>query len=351
VRPSLDVRPSTGAVMLALSLVGLPGFALGADATAELTTHQENSGWLAWSAPPECPSSEDIAAQVRKWIHGEIPPPEELRIEATATSSGAAWKVHIVVNDSGVRGERHVSTATCSDAAELVAIAAALAIAPGEVSTLRTEPTRVQAPEEPPKTASGAPETGLNTETALPRSVPERRAKAPPQWGWAAGASVLLGTGLLPGMRGGLALHGAMVVGRVDVALSALGFPAVASPAGEAAPVDLAALGGGASLAYLWGGPDTTFGPSLGLEAGAVVADQEGEGTRRSPTGTPWLAVLAGGRVRLRLHKSLKTALGADLFLPLVRPNLYLDNGAPVHQVDVGVRGLLEVSFRSHLGE
>lgn len=298
-----------------------------------------------WKAPPECPTHEAIEAQVGAWIHGELPSHGELSVQATAGATAESWTVHIIVQGGGSQGERLVTTRTCADAAQLVAIAAALAIAPGDDSIPRVDETPSTGPnlgEPGTKREDPAPSSSVEAGSAPNEAVRDEKRPIP----WSVSMGALAGSGLLPGVRGALTLGGGVQLGGLGISVGALWFPTVATagPSGTA-PIDMTAVGGGATLSYLWGAGGFFFGPSFGGEAGAVVADQEGDGAGRSATAAPWLLLLVGGRVRIPLYKSVKAALGADLVLPVIRPDLILDDGTPVYRADVGARGLLEISL------
>jgi len=127
---------SRGGIVGAIAIVWL----------AATTTHAQ----VRWRAEGDCPSEEQVRAEVARLLGGVIPD-EAPAVDARVERAANAWRLRLRV---GEEGERRLEAASCALLAEATALIVALAIDP--VRVVETTETTT-APSEPPVETLDAP--------------------------------------------------------------------------------------------------------------------------------------------------------------------------------------------------
>ncbi len=97
---------------------------------------QTKSGpaWLSWHAPPECPSASYIEERIVEWL-GRPPSVEaRLAVDAAVLWRDDHWQVTAEISQARQKGERQVLVASCTEAADFVALSVVLALDPDSVA-------------------------------------------------------------------------------------------------------------------------------------------------------------------------------------------------------------------------
>jgi hypothetical protein len=270
-----------------------------------------------WQAPPDCPSPEDVRAEVARLLGGEIrlPAGRDFRAKASV-SHGQTWSVSIETELAGRPGRRSIEAASCQDLADATALILALTIDP-DVAV--THPTRPKAPL-PPSPSPLQP-------AQSPPPVPTSTQPAPRKQ--ASSTDVLFGLqaegsqGTLPSVDLGLGGSIGVVGRRYRVELrAAYGLRRDQIAHATTLPDAYGQfnfLAGVLAGCFNLGREALAFGPCADAEVGWVSA--KGYGVSRSMTASrPWLAIGAGGYAAISLSSRWSVPLHLDVLAPVLRP-------------------------------
>lgn len=311
---------------------------------------ENQPSWLAWSAPPECPTAADIEQRATELYGGPLPSQRRLAVTTKLDWTGTQWAVFVDVELDGQHGGRQVAVGSCAEAGDFVAVAVVLAIDP-------TSSRRLTATEGSTETAPRNSERNIEPERP-PASAPielgdaKARAKraAAPGARWRPHASLLVdgAVGVLPGAHLGGALWLGADVGRLALSIVGAFYPrAPATPDNARAPIDFALLEGRANLTYWFLGPTLRVGPSISFHGGVIESEQTGSSASR--VREPWLAVGLGPQLLVRVGGPVSFFAEGELNVPLLMPTFVLDDGSEVHRPGLG--GRLALGGRISLGE
>jgi hypothetical protein len=273
---------------------------------------------------------------------GHVDDDAPVRLRASVSREGTE-RIAVVVEGESERGaiaERRLVAASCPEALDALALLVALA---ADEADEAVEPTEPAEPAEPaPVLAAEPPPPAQPPLFASPRSTGQDAppSLAPPlafaETPSALYASVALaGSSLGEGQPGGRVALGRAwqrpILPWVEAGATANLPRAVAGGGGEASFVWLTARVAAAPLgARLAEGVDASvYG---GVEGGALLAAGAGL-ARVESRARPWIAALAGGRLRWELGRRLVAGLDAGLALPLIRDQFVFVGGATVYRV------------------
>jgi hypothetical protein len=252
---------------------------------------------LAWNAPPECPTGDDVARGALRILAGETTRRATARADV-AKLGAERWEVHLVTVVDGVPGERTLEASSCAQLASATSLILAWIVDPTHARG--TETLEANAPLPTPSSQVGGA-----------RAV------------FAAGA--VADVGLLPRAGAGIALAAGAIVGPVRIEASGADWFAqdAVAPSGEGAHIHLLE---GALHGCFRGrlGERLELAPCLG--AGLVYATSDGFGEtapfygQTSVWGTAHGLVLAG--FPLGGPIAARVSLGAAV--PLARPPFVL---------------------------
>lgn len=303
--------------------------------------------WLDWSGPPECPGPDHVENRLVEWLGA--PPSSSLGLEVQSrvvwTSGG--WEVHVIVHVGERSGERRVRLESCSDAADFVALAVALAVNPDLDPALAQAPDWIEAAEQ---TSESEPEASLSplapADTEQQETPPQGDPPPPPEPepegdGFAVllGAGAELSMGALPWVHGGLEAELGVAMARWQAWLGGRFLPPTSEVFdGAATPIEFSLLAARVAASYeLLSGP-LCLGPSVFVEVGAIQAGQT-SGSLDPPRGSElWAALGVGVEAAFPLEDWLVPVTSVELSIPLTRPHFVLDDGTLVHQPEVGFR-------------
>jgi hypothetical protein len=303
---------------------------------------QEEAFILSWQAPPDCPSRDDVRAELVRLLGGEIRLAAGRDLKASASvAHEQTWSVSIETVRAGRSGRRSIEAASCQDLADATALILALTIDPDVVTTRPTRP-------EPPTALPPLP-------AAPPPSVPTVARPAPPKQPRPAdflfGVQVQGSQGTLPSVDAGLGGSVGVVGRRYRVELRAA-YGLRRDQTANAATLPGAYgqfnfLAGTLAGCFRLGQQALAFGPCVDAEVGVVSAHGFGA-SQGFPANKPWLAIGAGGYVAISLRSRWSIPLHLDVLAPLVRPEFVFKNvpsrvfQAPV----VGVRVSAGIELR-----
>jgi hypothetical protein len=317
---------------------------------------------LKWSAPPGCPSADDVRREVARQVHvvpGRAPP--ELVAEARVEPVGERWRVELRTTRAGVAGFQTLEDDSCELLARATALVLALSLYDAGDAAARAEPEpegrRVEAsprrgpppPEPPPAPASEAVPPEPERTRPEPPPLPPPRAAEPPTptlivasvapaprvRSWALAAEARLLRGPLPDTTFGFGLGLDRDRGRWLVRLRLEGAPSSEQATAAAPGVTARYQAWGASLA-----PCVVAAPWRRLVlAGCVVLEGSllaatASGAARAESAfAPWYAAGPAALARVRVWGRTRLELGAGLDVSLDRPRFALHHLGDVYQV------------------
>lgn len=269
----------TSGVVIALTLCLLPRLARAQDALA-----------LVWSAPPSCPSRDEVVARVARLRPNLTRAASGLRATATVTPAPRGrWRVRLRTEVHGDVGERSLEGRTCALIADATAVVLALA--------------SDALPDAPPAADHPAlPESVVqldDPESALPRPVLPPPPPSPPRRQLALGLDVAVDPLAFAGPAIALGLRGALELGALRVELSlAQQLPTTLSGAREGTGADVLATTLSARACAMRARPMVSIGLCASATGGVMWATAFGL-QRNDVAAWPWAA--AGGGAALRV--------------------------------------------------
>jgi hypothetical protein len=309
--------------LLSLVLPGRPGRASEAPGGAFTFT---------WDAPAECPSREQVEAEIARLLgqRSQIAQGGDLDAHATV-EHGAAWSVSLTTQHAGRAGRRSLDAPSCRSVAEATALIIALMIDPDAVAA--NAPDRKEEPASVPMPAA---------EVTAPDAWPlgfSASLHAQGSLGTLPEIDVGVGAGVgLAGRRWRLELRGTYGLRRNQ----ASDLPSVAGAYGR---FNLAT--GALAGCYRLGSSGLGFGPCAVVEAGVVSAEGHGASVGFSKH-APWAALGGGGYLSLAMGRHLCGSLEFDVLFPVYRPSyVFQDLPGVVFQAPaVGLRALAGMGWR-----
>lgn len=328
-----------------------------------------------WRAEGDCPSEEQVRAEVARLLGGAIPE-DALTVDARVERAPSAWRLRLRV---GAEGERRLEAASCALLAEATALIVALAIDPvrvveaTETTSAPSEPPPIEpsetpaVPEEPldvpesPSLALASPRGGVPGEALVrpeePDAVERTRAVEPPVERVTNGREVTdapnddrgprpptlegMGLALVGGLElGGLPLPSALFglelrvpIGSFVVEVGAhVGIPReVTSSSDDAlgARLGLGLVRG--ALARPFGFGPIRLAPRAIVELG--VTGGRGFGVSDPARGlTAWAAAGLGVALDLPVARRGRIGLVADALVPLWRPGFVVEPAGELHR-------------------
>jgi hypothetical protein len=276
---------------------------------------------LTWTAPPGCPSTEEVRGATLRDAEsrGAMGLLEaDAQVEQKPQQTGdAGWRVRLRTRRGETTGEREIEASSCSGVAEATAVVLALAMVPPDVDE-----------ERPPVESVPASEAPRQSDVAVARKEAAQDAHA-----LALGASVATDASTLPSAAIGGSLTAAWTPGRLRVELDARRWVSqsrsLASSA-SGATFTLTSLGGRGCWAALRG-KSVDLAPCAGADLHLVSAPGYGADSNYSPDGS-WVSITGGGLGRLSLSSWLALRVRLEAVVPLARPTFVVRNEGSVHR-------------------
>jgi hypothetical protein len=296
---------------------------------APLRAWAEDSGafLFAWSAPEECPSQQQVEAEIARLVGGDLRLHDASDLRADVrVSGGPPWSADLTTQHAGRIGRRSLESPSCQAAADAVALIIALSIDPdaaaasAQASVAAAPPLAVQAP------------VGRDRRLQILASVYSQG-----RVGTLPGTDVGVGLGVgLAGARWHSDLRWTYGLRRDQVA---------SLPSGAAGRFNLAtgSLTGCVDVVRL----NLAFGPCAVAEAGRVSATGYGATAGFSRDAT-WLALGGGVFSSLVVSKHLRISVEVDALAPLYRPDYVFEDipGVVFKAPAVGGRALVDLSWQ-----
>ncbi|MBX3190028.1 MAG: hypothetical protein KF819_23585 [Labilithrix sp.] len=292
---------------------------------------------LAWDAPKECPSADDVRAAALKSAKGEAAS-ETLEADARV-ERGERWRVTLRTRRAGVASaERQLEAASCEALAEATAVILALALMPGAgVEEPATEPATTAARAAPAPAAVEAPARERAAEAPK-----DERPKGPYDHALGLGASLATDGTTLPAVAAGGAAALAWTPGPARLEVSGSYFVAQSETAGGSAAgaaLTLVVLGARGCWALARG--PVELSPCLGVDVHLVGARGFGA-ARNFDESARWAAGTGGALLRVPVAPWLALRAQADAVVPLARPRFVVENEGTVHRPSaMGARGTI----------
>lgn len=279
---------------------------------------------LAWSAPEDCPSQQQVQAEVARLLGGELLPHDGSDLQTNViVSRGPPWSADLTTLRAGRTGRRSIEGPSCKAVADGIALIIALSIDPDAVSA-SGQPTAASAAPRPP----ASPERRLSVLASV---------HAQGRLGALPGADAGVGLGLgLAGARWRTELRWTYGLRRDQVA---------ALPSGASGRFNVAtgSLTGCIDVARF----KLAVGPCAVAEAGRASATGYGT-TAGFSRHVPWLAIGGGVFASIVLSKHLRASIELDALAPLYRPDYVFQDmpGVVFKAPPVGGRALADVSWQ-----
>jgi hypothetical protein len=285
------------------------------DAAEPATTPAADAIHLDWTAPPECPSAEQVQQDVRR-IMG-APPSQAEKLEAVGVvsrSQTGQWRVELGTRMGGIEGRRSLAGADCAEVSHAAALVLALMLRP-LVPEPAAEPVSSPAQRSSPSVLAAPP--------------PERSEDAP----WLVRAAFLAGVGTLPGLEVGYGLHIGLAAEPVLLELRmVLWLPKTAHTNDLPGAGGKFWLGELASAACLragqgWFRTDSCAGPRLlQMQADGFGVTDPGQATAR------WGGAFLEQAAVATLTSRARVRASAQLLWPFSRPAFAIENVGEIHR-------------------
>jgi hypothetical protein len=271
---------------------------------------------LTWSAPPECPSGDDVR---RAAMRGVDTSRLDGVLEADAKvdrrpEASAEWHVHLRTSRKGVVGERDIDAPSCEGLAEATAVLLGLALHPEEATAEPAAPT-VEPSVQPPK------------------PKPEVEPASYFAHAFAIGASGVVGTAALPSTATGGAVTVSFTPGHFVFEVDGRRWVSQSQTrveSGAGAHFSMTTLGGRACWAAI---RTDAFdvSPCAGLDV--HLTDAQGYGAVKNVAASAtWGAANAGVLGRLPITTWLGLRARAEISGALARPTFVVEDDGPVHR-------------------
>ncbi len=308
------------------------------------TAHAENPppNWLDYSPPPECPSSDHIDARLVEWL-GPRFSTQDLQAKADLNWVNQSWRVVVELNVGGVLGERTVAVNSCSEAADFIALAVALAVDSEFKHPLETSQERpTTLAEQPVSSATGdtaklADPLGSALRPATDASEPSLGISSGSEGGepwstqrWFVSAELLGLSGILPRFALGGGVHVGLELGWLRFSGQAFVLPPVTrSVAGTDTEIWLG--GGGVGICGSFGDRSVAAGPCLSGQWGSLM----GKNSEKSGSGL-FAAILPGAYVSVGTPR-VRGVVRGDVLLPYAAPRFELSGGTLIYESRPGI--------------
>lgn len=288
---------------------------------------------LTWNAPPECPTREDVAADVEKRLGASTQATPLVASANVTRRHDATWQVVLSTQQSGAMGERTLEGPTCN----AVASAAAL------ILTLTIDPQALARPAV--VTLAPLPKPITPPKRIAPPSTPRERARH-----MFARLAPVVGFGVSANFASaGISASFGARADRFSVELVANAFAPeshdVDGHAGAGGTFWLVTVGGSA-CAVLARARVVEFGACAGLEVQGIHGN--GYGVLNPMSGVAgWAAPTASLTAGVNLTPLVWIAARVDEVVPLSRPTFLLDGVGTIFSVfPAATRASLGVELR-----
>jgi hypothetical protein len=313
---------------------------------------------LKWTAPPQCPTADEVRREVARQAH-VVPgrTPLELDADARVEAIGLRWRVELRTTRAGIEGYQTLEDESCELLARATALVLALALYdPGEVATKappapdeprseaaprrHTSPTsESKATPEPAPTAAEPSPPLAHPADLSPSLPPTVAASAPPLSRppsvWALAADARASRGPLPALNLALSLGVDARRGRWLAKLRLVGSAPTEQASATAPDVRGRYQAWGASFAAcVVARPDARLAlAGCGeVEASLLLATATGAASDGSAF-APWYAAGPTALARIRVSRRARLELGAGLGVSIDRPRFALRHLGDIYEV------------------
>lgn len=325
---------------------GLSGASLAAEERLRLT----------WSAPPGCPSSDEVRRAASRNVGtgraGDLPLEAEAHVEERPLDAAERrFRVVLRTRRGSATGERVIEASTCQGVAEATAVVLSLALVAAETPPVdgddessaafdleTPERSRTEASgERPPSTTEdGPPRQPARAQHRGPTaagSAPASDARlAGDRTSWALGVQVAAERGTLPSWAPGGSLVAAWVPGRARLEADVRRWAARSKNVeGSQAGARFQATSLGVRGCYAVSRAAVELSPCAGGDAHFVRARGFGADTNHD-VDVRWIAVTAGLLGRTPLTSWLALRGRVEAVAPLTRPTFVVERVGAVHQ-------------------
>lgn len=293
---------------------------------------------VVWSAPDDCPASEEL----RRRVIARVPADAAVRARGRVEKRAGRYRLALDVTTASSRGERTLDAPTCEALASSAAVIIAISVAPATAAA--SEEAAAASSSAP--SASAAPSASVEAEppapappkAAAPSARPDRASEGAPEEiessaRLLARAHVVGDAGLLPEATVGggiafglLALHRLSVEGGANLFASQDG--TVPSAPGRGASFSLLAFDARACWTLTHG---VEVAPCVGLEVVRIAASGFGAAKVTDADTVTWgpEAALAG---KIPIVGPLSVRVGIGGFAPISRQSFVINAAGTVHR-------------------
>lgn len=280
---------------------------------------------LEWSAPDGCPTRQDVLSRAAALL-GQTGSEQRIIARGRIRAAEGEFELELETVTSDGTGRRRLRAGQCGELAQPAALLLALAVDPAVTAP---EPAPSEPTSEPtPIAPAPAPAAPPTPAAPGPRPVDEAR-----ESGLAARLALGLAgdVGALPAPAPGIAgsLGAALGPTTLEARLTVLLEQRAEIGGGRGGAFALASAG--LSACHDVATTPVVLAPCLGVEAGRLSG--AGFGVREPGSGSAlWVAGLAGLRGVQTLANGLGVWVGAELVIPVLRPEFVLENVGVVHR-------------------
>jgi hypothetical protein len=320
---------------------------------------------LEWTAPPQCPTADDVRREVVRQAHvqpGSTPP--TLDADARVESVGRRWRVELRTTRAGIEGYQTLEDESCELLARATALVLALALYdPGDAAPSPTpapEAPRAESaphrrpsppadaakpapapapaaaePEPPPLLAAPQPRPSDLAPSQPPALAVSPVATSPAPLSWGLTADSRLSRGPLPDPNLGLSLGLDARRGRWLAKLRLVGGVPTEQASAAAPDVRGRYQAWGASLgACVVARPESRLALAGCAEVDASLLVATASGAAVDGTAfAPWYAAGPAALARIRVSRRARLELGVGLGVSIDRPRFALRHLGDVYEV------------------
>ncbi|MBX3130614.1 MAG: hypothetical protein KF718_28100 [Polyangiaceae bacterium] len=282
---------------------------------------------LEWSAPDGCPTRQDVLSRAAALL-GQTESEQRILARGRIRAAEGEFELELETVTSDGTGRRRLRAGQCEELAQPAALLLALAVNPAVTAP---EPAPPEPTPEPAALDSTPPAAAPAAPVAPPRGPRPAEGARESRWAARLGLGVAGDVGALPtpapGIAGsvGAALGGTTLEARLTVLLEQR--TEVGGGRGGAFTLTT----GGLSACHDVAAAPVLLAPCLGVEVGRLSG--AGFGVTEPGSGSAlWVAGLAGLRGVEALTDGLGVWVGAELVVPVGRPEFVLENVGVVHR-------------------
>lgn len=297
-----------------------------------------------WSAPPGCPSGEQVDREVEELL-GKTSSPSSISVQGNVTVAPEGYRLDLRIEAGRIVEDRVLQSGDCtllgSAAALLVAItvdAVATAKTVGETVHQPTRQTEVRPLPEPIEAPAPLPTMTPESEAAaVPPKQDRPRRSSPRRDRWRHGAELMagggFGAGLAADITGGVEGWVGWRVGPLRVRAGGYHWFSRPRALDSRGGVRAALSGAGLRGCYALEGARFEVPFCAGLDLAALHGEGTGQAVSAQPASDLWVAIAAGSGIEFRVSKRFALHAKAEASIAVRQPAFHLQAADAIVEV------------------